>query len=125
MNTFLWSCAALLTLSATVESLICNNCHVSFLGICLGDTPVNCSNKQDRCYSAVAKFTSELTEIHDKGCIASGDCHNQTGSILSVNYTITRSCCSTNLCNGATSIPLPLSAALGAALVALWSQWGL
>ncbi|XP_041811789.1 sperm acrosome membrane-associated protein 4-like [Chelmon rostratus] len=126
MSTFLWSCAALLTLFVAVESLTCNTCDVSILGTCLGDTPVNCTRTQNRCYNAVAKFSADLLPIHARGCIEESACKNETGvSILTVNYSITMTCCSTNLCNGAASVPLPLTAALGAALVAVWNQLGL
>ncbi|KAM3595965.1 uncharacterized protein V6R79_006027 [Siganus canaliculatus] len=124
MNTFLWSFAALATLFVTVETLTCNTCDVSFLGLCIGDKEVNCTASQDRCYSAVATFSSDLIiPVYDRGCIALEDCVNETVPLLSISYTITRSCCSTNLCNGASSIQLPLTAALAAALLGIWSQW--
>lgn len=68
-------------------------------------------------------FSGDLLKIHERGCISNNGCVNQTGSVLNVNYTITRYCCDTDLCNGATSTQLPLTAALSAALVAVWSQW--
>ncbi|XP_070840288.1 lymphocyte antigen-6, epidermis [Chaetodon trifascialis] len=126
MNTFLWSCAALLTLFVAVESLTCNTCDVSVLGTCLGDTPVNCTGDENRCYTAVAKFSADLLPIHERGCTEESACKNETGlSILTVNYSITMTCCSTSLCNRAASVQLPLAAALGAALVAVWNQWGI
>ncbi|XP_035537817.1 protein Bouncer-like [Morone saxatilis] len=125
MNKYLWSCAAILTLFVTVESLTCNTCDLSVLGSCFFDSPVSCNKNQTRCYIAVANIQG-LLNVHARGCTVESDCKNQTGlSILTYKYNITRSCCSTNLCNGAASIQLPLTAALGAALVALWSQWGL
>ncbi|XP_071356410.1 protein Bouncer-like [Trachinotus anak] len=123
MNKFLWSCAALLTLFVTVESLSCYTCDVAVLGYCLHEEPVNCTKNQKTCYSAVAKFSADLLDIHERGCIEDNKCNNESGTILSVNYTITRTCCNTNLCNGATTIQLPMTAALCAALVAVWSQW--
>ncbi|XP_008289767.1 sperm acrosome membrane-associated protein 4-like [Stegastes partitus] len=123
MNKLLWSCAALLTLFVAVNSLMCNTCDVSILGYCVATKPVNCSAEQNECYSGVAKFSADLLDIHARGCIAPSACKNETASILSVTYTITRTCCSTNLCNGAASSQLPLPAALCAALVAVWSQF--
>ncbi|KAG7225453.1 hypothetical protein INR49_027447 [Caranx melampygus] len=125
LNRFLWSCAALLALFVTVQSLSCYKCDVSILGSCLRTAPVNCTNTQNRCFSAVAKFSADLLDIHQRGCTEETQCKNETGSILTVNYTITRTCCSNNLCNGASSARLPVTVALSAALVAVCSQWAL
>ncbi|XP_022603372.1 prostate stem cell antigen-like [Seriola dumerili] len=125
MNKLLWSCAALLTLFVTVESLSCYTCDVAILGSCLRAAPINCTNDQTRCFTAVAKFSADLLDIHQRGCTKEAACRNETGAILNVNYTITRTCCSTNLCNGAASVQLPMTAALCAALVAVLSQWAL
>uniref|UniRef100_A0A7N9AXB9 UPAR/Ly6 domain-containing protein n=1 Tax=Mastacembelus armatus TaxID=205130 RepID=A0A7N9AXB9_9TELE len=109
-----------------ILSLTCNTCDVAILGFCLRDTPVNCTENQNRCYTAVAsKFSAHFMDVYERGCIEESKCKNSTGDILTVTYTITSTCCSTNLCNGATSIQLPLTAALCAALLALWSQWDL
>uniref|UniRef100_A0A3Q0RBF4 Uncharacterized protein n=1 Tax=Amphilophus citrinellus TaxID=61819 RepID=A0A3Q0RBF4_AMPCI len=64
--------------------------------------------------------------LHNRGCLSSSLC-NQTvsGSLLGANYTITRDCCYTDLCNGASSVQLPLTAALGTALAASLSPWAL
>eukprot|EP00064_Thunnus_orientalis_P020581 superscaffoldBa00005732_g20720 len=125
MNKILWSCAALLTLFVAVESLTCNTCSLGILGTCLREVPVNCTETEDRCYTAVAKFSADLLDIHERGCTNSTNCKNETGSILNVNYTITKTCCSTSLCNRVASIQMPLTAALAAALVAVLSQWSL
>lgn len=70
------------------------------------------------------EFSADMLPIYEGGCIEAPACQNETNlSVLSVNYNITRHCCSTDLCNGAAAIRLPLTAALGAALVAVWSQW--
>ncbi|CAK6965825.1 prostate stem cell antigen-like [Scomber scombrus] len=121
MNKFLWSCAALMTVFVAVESLTCYTCKVGILGHCLFDKTINCTVGENRCFSAVAKFSADFLDIHDKGCTSAALCKNETGSILNVNYDVTRRCCSTSLCNKASSVQLPLSAALVAALVALLS----
>ncbi|TKS88386.1 hypothetical protein D9C73_023184 [Collichthys lucidus] len=110
--------------AALVKSLTCNTCDVAVLGLCISDTPVKCTAKQKTCYSAVATFTSGLMPIHARGCMED-TCKNTTGSILTVNYTLTMHCCNSDLCNGAAAVQLPLTAALCAALVAVWSQWAL
>ncbi|KAK2920929.1 lymphocyte antigen-6, epidermis [Channa argus] len=123
MAKFAWGCAALLTLFVTVESLSCYKCDLEILSSCFEKTHVNCTGNQTMCYSAVAKFSADFLNIYDRGCIEESNCKNQTGSILNVNYTVTKRCCTTDLCNAASPLLLPLTAALCAALVALWSQW--
>uniref|UniRef100_A0A3P9DMF4 UPAR/Ly6 domain-containing protein n=1 Tax=Maylandia zebra TaxID=106582 RepID=A0A3P9DMF4_9CICH len=57
--------------------------------------------------------------LQNQGCVSSSLC-NQTekGSLLGITYTLTRKCCTTDQCNGASSAHLPLAAALGACLAA-------
>ncbi|TNN31177.1 hypothetical protein EYF80_058671 [Liparis tanakae] len=112
----------------SVEPLSCYTCDVGFLGFCCHKTPVNCTATEDKCYSAVAKFSAVEFEMHESGCTEESGCGDSHGHVLNVNYTITKTCCSNSLCNGAASTQLPLtltSYALGAALVAVWSHWGL
>ncbi|KAG9335658.1 hypothetical protein JZ751_004309 [Albula glossodonta] len=54
------------------------------------------------------------------GCLASSSCNTtMNGTILGAAYTVTLNCCNTDKCNnGAGSIQLSLTAAVGAALVA-------
>nr|XP_046272876.1 lymphocyte antigen-6, epidermis isoform X2 [Scatophagus argus] len=126
MNKFLWSGVTLLALFVTVESLSCYTCDVSILGYCFRSASVNCTAPQNSCFTSVADFSADLLPIHAKGCIEESACKNETNmSILTVKYNITTHCCSTNLCNGATSVQLPLTAAVGAALLALLTQWSL
>ncbi|XP_069032916.1 three-finger toxin MALT0058C-like [Embiotoca jacksoni] len=127
MKTLLLICAALLAIFVTGESLICNTCRGSFSGKCMFDSTQNCSDSQAKCYTGKLVFNiSRWMSLHTRGCMASSLC-NQTeaGAILTAGYTITRNCCSTDRCNGATSVQLPLTAALGAALTAVWSPWAL
>ncbi|XP_029023770.1 sperm acrosome membrane-associated protein 4 [Betta splendens] len=125
MTGLLWSCAAVVALFITVESLTCYTCDVEVFDSCFKKTEVNCSDPHDICFKGVAKIHGDLSSIHARGCIQPSDCRNDTVPILNVNYTITRHCCSTDLCNGAASTQLPLATALCGALVAVWSQWGL
>uniref|UniRef100_A0A674EKL3 Uncharacterized protein n=1 Tax=Salmo trutta TaxID=8032 RepID=A0A674EKL3_SALTR len=63
-----------------------------------------------------------IMSIKHKGCLATHFCNTtSTSSILGVGYVVSQTCCSTNLCNGVGSVQLPLTVALGAALVAIWS----
>ncbi|XP_037330796.2 prostate stem cell antigen-like [Pungitius pungitius] len=121
MTSFLWSCAALFSLFVAVEPLSCYTCDVNILGYCLREAPVNCTTAQDRCVTAVAKFSGHILDIHERGCIENSTCDDSSGTVLTVKYNITRTCCSTSLCNGAGSPRRPLAAALAASLVAAWS----
>nr|XP_020453386.1 prostate stem cell antigen-like isoform X2 [Monopterus albus] len=114
-----------MTLFVTVESLTCYKCDTVLLGACLGKSSINCTEDQKSCFTAHAKFSPDLLDIHDRGCIEDTKCKNSTGTILNFNYVINMTCCNKDLCNGATSIQMPLATALCAALVAMWSQWGL
>ncbi|XP_050923850.1 sperm acrosome membrane-associated protein 4 [Lates calcarifer] len=99
MAKFLWSCAALLTLCVSAESLNCFTCNQTLLGTCFLIAPVNCTETQNRCFTAVAGFSVDILNIKELGCTEESACRNGTGSILGYNYTITKTCCSTDLCN--------------------------
>uniref|UniRef100_A0A8C2ZCU2 UPAR/Ly6 domain-containing protein n=1 Tax=Cyclopterus lumpus TaxID=8103 RepID=A0A8C2ZCU2_CYCLU len=109
------------------ESLTCNTCRVGFAGKCLYPSTENCVDSQPNCYMGELAFNiSRFMTLQTRGCMASSLC-NQTdsGALLTAGYTVTRTCCSPDRCNGATSIQLPLTAALSAALLAVWSTWSL
>uniref|UniRef100_A0A667X9X4 UPAR/Ly6 domain-containing protein n=1 Tax=Myripristis murdjan TaxID=586833 RepID=A0A667X9X4_9TELE len=79
-----------------------------------------------RChFNKVTSFNvSGLLSLQTRGCLDTTSCNKtQTGTLLTAGYTVTKTCCSTDRCNGATSIQLPLTAAVGAALLAMWSTW--
>ncbi|XP_076610088.1 uncharacterized protein LOC143334936 [Chaetodon auriga] len=123
MIKFTWVSVALLAMFVTGESLTCDTCRVGIAGKCLFGSTKTCSGAQPNCYWGKLTFNiSRLMSLETRGCLASSLC-NQTssGALLTAGYTINRTCCSTDLCNGATSIHLPLSAAMGFALMAIWS----
>ncbi|KAF0024354.1 hypothetical protein F2P81_023156 [Scophthalmus maximus] len=123
----LLACAAFMAMCVTGESLICNTCRVGIAGECLFGSTETCSDTQPNCYWGNLAFNvSGLMSLQTRGCLASRLC-NQTESsvLLTAGCTVTRTCCSTDRCNGASSIRLPPSAALAAALVAVWSNWSL
>lgn len=70
--------------------------------------------------------TGALT-LHTRGCLDSDLCGvTLTGSILGAGYTASFQCCTTDLCNGATSVQLPLTVILCAAILSsLWGTWEL
>ncbi|XP_062342578.1 protein Bouncer-like [Osmerus eperlanus] len=124
MNKFLWACVAVVALAVVAESLTCNTCSVGILNTCVFGSTATCSASEPNCYKGQATFNvSSVVNLYTKGCLASSSCNTTTtGNILGAGYTVSRTCCSTDRCNGASSIQLPLTAALGAALVALWSS---
>ncbi|XP_022602628.1 lymphocyte antigen 6 complex locus protein G6d-like [Seriola dumerili] len=111
----------------TGESLTCNTCRVGIAGKCLFSSTETCSDSQSSCYWGNLAFNvSSLISLQTRGCLASSLC-NQTemGSLLTAGYTVNRTCCSTDCCNGAASIQFSLTAAVGAALLAVWSNLSL
>ncbi|XP_029023227.1 sperm acrosome membrane-associated protein 4 [Betta splendens] len=64
----------------------------------------------EQCYSGIGK-AAKVLDIKRKGCLAVASC-NQTTTVNypennpnSTVYTITRTCCSTDLCNAAAGLP--------------------
>uniref|UniRef100_A0A3Q3F932 Uncharacterized protein n=1 Tax=Labrus bergylta TaxID=56723 RepID=A0A3Q3F932_9LABR len=70
--------------------------------------------------------TGSLT-LQIRGCLDSDLCGKTlTGSILGAGYTTSFQCCTTDLCNAAGSLQLPLTVALCAAMLSsLWGIWDL
>ncbi|XP_037330503.2 sperm acrosome membrane-associated protein 4 [Pungitius pungitius] len=123
MLKFIWVCAALMAISVTGESLTCNTCRMGFAGKCLYRSTAKCMGNETHCYTGELAFNiSRVMTLQTRGCTVSSLC-NQTdsGALLTAGYTMTRTCCSTDRCNGAPSTQLPLAAALSSALLAVWS----
>ncbi|XP_078146668.1 uncharacterized protein LOC144542929 [Centroberyx gerrardi] len=125
MNRFLWVGVALMAMLVTGESLTCNTCRVGIAGKCLFSSTETCGESETNCYCGNLAFNvSGLLSLQTRGCLASASCNQtETGSLLTAGYTVSKTCCSTDRCNGASSIRLPLTAAVGAALLAVWSSW--
>ncbi|XP_062386072.1 lymphocyte antigen-6, epidermis [Sardina pilchardus] len=124
MAKVLWAIVAVATCFVMAESLRCNSCAVGLLGKCLLSSEKTCSGSEDRCYTGKAEFniTGAVT-FETSGCLVNTSCVKSTGSVLGVGYTVTRTCCSTDLCNAATSGHLPVTTAIGAALmVSVWAS---
>ncbi|XP_038581381.1 lymphocyte antigen-6, epidermis, partial [Micropterus salmoides] len=109
------------SLWSTGESLTCNTCRVAIAGKCLFSSTETCNASQPNCYWGKLAFNiSSLMSLETRGCLVSSLCNKtETGALLTAGYTITKTCCSTHRCNGATSIQHPLVAALGTALMAM------
>ncbi|XP_031722251.1 protein Bouncer-like [Anarrhichthys ocellatus] len=124
---FIWVCAALMAMFVTGECLTCNTCRVGVAGKCPYSSTKNCIDSEPNCYKGELVFNiSRFVTLQTRGCIASSFCNQtQSGALLTAGYTVSRTCCSTDRCNGATSIQLPLTAALSAALLAVCFTWSL
>lgn len=98
--------------------------HRNYVFVCTIVSYINVSTNGFSPLLPPAFNASDLPSIYASGCMEPEGCLNSTGSVLTAAYRIDMTCCSTDLCNGAASIRLPVTAALAAALVALWSTWG-
>uniref|UniRef100_A0A8C2J795 UPAR/Ly6 domain-containing protein n=1 Tax=Cyprinus carpio TaxID=7962 RepID=A0A8C2J795_CYPCA len=101
----------------------CNSCKVGILGKCLFSSQVSCAASETNCYTAKAEFNvTGFLSLSSSGCTS--DCNNTAGSILGAGYTVTKSCCAVNLCNGASAAQLSVAGALSATLLAsVWSSY--
>ncbi|KAM4725179.1 uncharacterized protein FYW61_013408 [Anableps anableps] len=128
MNTIWKAVIGLSLLIVAANCLTCRHCSVGVFGSCIFGSDVKCANSTESCYRGEAQFNAtELVTLHTRGCLDSDLCGvTLTGSLLGASYTSTFSCCTTDLCNGATSVQLPLTAALCAAILSsLWGFWEL
>ncbi|XP_017278194.1 lymphocyte antigen 6 complex locus protein G6d [Kryptolebias marmoratus] len=116
-------CGALMVMIVTGESLTCQTCRSVFKDRCFYSSSVSCSHPQSSCYNGKLAFNiSSLITLYSRSCLPSSLCNQtETGTLLTVGYTVTRTCCGTDDCNGATSVRLSTAAALAAAVTAAWS----
>ncbi|XP_061072423.1 sperm acrosome membrane-associated protein 4-like [Conger conger] len=116
------------SLNNGTASLTCNKCSVGLFGTCLMPGFVECDASEPNCYTGRAEFPSisGFLGFNTQGCLDSSSCNTITnGTILGAGYTITCTCCTTDLCNpvvsGAAPVQLSLSVAASAALLAcMW-----
>ncbi|XP_034561372.1 sperm acrosome membrane-associated protein 4-like [Notolabrus celidotus] len=113
---------------AAAHSLQCRQCPVGIFGACFFGSDLTCNNATESCYRGEAQFnaTGSIT-LHIRGCLDSDLCGKTlTGTIFGAGYTSSFQCCTTDLCNGATSVQLPLTVILCAAILSsLWGTWEL
>ncbi|XP_023665591.1 sperm acrosome membrane-associated protein 4-like [Paramormyrops kingsleyae] len=101
MNRILCGVFALgLVLAVAQAQLQCYKCDIGFFGACI-TTTTTCQNNNEMCFSGVGSAASFI-KLSMKGCLAVGSC-NQTSDVAfgsnSTIYKMTKTCCSTNLCN--------------------------
>ncbi|KAB5565327.1 hypothetical protein PHYPO_G00240030 [Pangasianodon hypophthalmus] len=131
MKCVLLGIIAVFGLFALAESLTCNKCSVSLIGICLNPSSMTCTTNTSVCTTARASFSgiAGFLGFNYQGCVESYLCNTTiSNSILGANYSISQSCCSTDNCNpvqlnGASYVQLSLTAVLSSALLAcVWGQ---
>ncbi|XP_004073821.1 sperm acrosome membrane-associated protein 4-like [Oryzias latipes] len=118
----------LVVVIAAASSLTCRQCSIDIFGSCFSQKNVNCSDTTDQCYFGKTKFDStDKVALYTRGCVNSFLCNaTLAGTLLGAGYTAVYSCCTADLCNGATSVQLPLMAALLSGLLSsLWGFWQL
>ncbi|KAJ8273789.1 hypothetical protein GJAV_G00105540 [Gymnothorax javanicus] len=130
MNRILCGIFAVAACFILSEALTCNKCPVGIFGTCLIPSSEECLASQPNCFTGKAEFPSisGFLGFNTQGCIDTNSCNKTTnGTILTVEYVVTRTCCSTDKCNpvsGASTVRLSLTAAASAALVAsVWGCW--
>ncbi|XP_028285653.1 lymphocyte antigen 6 complex locus protein G6d-like [Parambassis ranga] len=93
---------------AVGQALKCYKCGFGFGDLCI-TTETTCGTGE-QCSSGVGKAAGFL-DIKDKGCLKEAECNKTSQSSLSIGstnatvYTITRTCCNTDLCNAAPGLP--------------------
>ncbi|XP_023815643.1 sperm acrosome membrane-associated protein 4 isoform X4 [Oryzias latipes] len=128
MGKFLFVVAAVLASFIAAESLVCNKCSFSLLGVCLNSGTVTCSTNTSVCYTGKAVFPSltSFSGFNNQGCqdTTTGCNATTSASLLGVTYNTTISCCSSDKCNpvtitsGAPSTKMAFTAAATVALLA-------
>ncbi|XP_029370354.1 sperm acrosome membrane-associated protein 4-like [Echeneis naucrates] len=125
----IWKALTLLSaFIAAAHCLTCRQCPLGVFGTCLFGSDVTCNNATESCYSGEAQFnaTGSLT-LQTRGCLDSDLCgRTLTGTILGAGYTSSFQCCTTELCNGASSVHISLTVALCTAILSfLLGTWEL
>uniref|UniRef100_A0A3Q1G1F8 Sperm acrosome membrane-associated protein 4-like n=1 Tax=Acanthochromis polyacanthus TaxID=80966 RepID=A0A3Q1G1F8_9TELE len=89
------------------QALECYKCDIGFWKLCI-TTETTCSDGE-LCFSGEGKAAG-FVDIKKKGCLPEAEC-NQTEQVnfpTSGNttvYSITKTCCNTNLCNAGPGLP--------------------
>nr|XP_019957966.1 PREDICTED: sperm acrosome membrane-associated protein 4-like [Paralichthys olivaceus] len=89
------------------QALQCYKCKLGVLNLCI-TSEITCT-AGEICFSGVGTAASFM-DIKMKGCLAQGECNktkevNFPSDSNSTFYTMTKTCCSTDFCNGAPGLP--------------------
>ncbi|XP_053302086.1 prostate stem cell antigen-like [Pleuronectes platessa] len=109
------------------QALQCYKCKIGAWGVCI-TTKTHCA-AGEQCFSGAGTAVAGVMDIIQKGCLAKVKCNTITDKgVLNIAnatlYTITKTCCDTDLCNGAPGLPgaSGLSLALATVTALLMAQ---
>ncbi|KAM6899217.1 uncharacterized protein FYW49_017317 [Xenentodon cancila] len=123
--------AAVVASFILAESLTCNKCTFSLLGVCLNSNNETCSLNTSVCFTGRATFTSlpAFTGFSTQGCKDNTTGCNATvsGTLLGATFETKTDCCSSDKCNpitisGAPSTKMTLTSAIAASVLGLMSR---
>ncbi|CAL8373681.1 unnamed protein product [Boreogadus saida] len=103
-------------------AMVCNYCGLSLEEDCLGNSTktLTCVVNQSY-YTQTLNLTSFV--FSTKGCVDTNQCGtSEVLTVFNATVRLSTSCCTTDQCNGATSLDVGLPAVIIAALVAVWSS---
>ncbi|XP_008329424.1 sperm acrosome membrane-associated protein 4-like [Cynoglossus semilaevis] len=93
---------------AVGQALRCYKCKIGFWNVCI--TTEKTCEAEEHCFSGIGKAAGFM-DIKTKGCLAQAECNkteqvsfNAVGQNATL-YTMTKTCCSTELCNAAPGLP--------------------
>ncbi|XP_023257514.1 prostate stem cell antigen-like [Seriola lalandi dorsalis] len=93
---------------AVGQALQCYKCKLGFWNLCI--TTKDTCDEGEHCFSGVGTAASFMN-ITMKGCLAEADCNSTkevnfpSSSSNTTVYTMTKTCCNTDLCNAAPGLP--------------------
>ncbi|KAF1381797.1 hypothetical protein PFLUV_G00157730 [Perca fluviatilis] len=105
MNRIILQLFALGFCFAVVQALTCYKCEFGVGNFCI--TSQTTCDSGELCFSGVAKAVGVL-DIKKKGCSAVAKCNGTEQSTVGGNttvYSLTTTCCNTDLCNAAPGLP--------------------
>uniref|UniRef100_A0A3Q0SMA8 Sperm acrosome associated 4 like n=1 Tax=Amphilophus citrinellus TaxID=61819 RepID=A0A3Q0SMA8_AMPCI len=92
-------------LTQSSQALVCYKCDIGIGSLCI-TTKQTCSSGQ-LCFSGVGKAAGFL-DIKTKGCLDTANCNKTESTTVGSNntiYSLTKTCCNTDLCNAAPGMP--------------------
>ncbi|XP_071383607.1 sperm acrosome membrane-associated protein 4-like [Centroberyx affinis] len=108
---------------AIAHALECYKCDLGIGSLCLTSKTTCAAGEQ--CFSGVGEAAG-FVDIKKKGCLAEANCNKTEQLNFPANsnttlYTMTKTCCNTDLCNAAPGLPsttaLPLALATATAVL--------
>ncbi|XP_037548772.1 sperm acrosome membrane-associated protein 4 [Nematolebias whitei] len=93
---------------AVGQTLKCYQCQIGFWNLCF-TKEVTCQDGE-KCFSGDGKAAG-FVSVKMKGCLVVANCNKTTDESISISnssatlYKMTKTCCNTDLCNGAPGLP--------------------